>query len=369
LKRTIVDNLKNISGWRSTKKLVVLAVDDYGNIRRHSKKVKLPKETNRFDVLDTLETREDIEALVDTLTAVKDKVGNHAVFTAYALPCNPDFEAIEESNFEYYHLESLPTTFEKLSTEQPEAYQGTWELWQKCIADGLLHPQFHGREHINLNLIRSKLKTRDKDILNSFRQRSVIALDDRAYQQKGWTAAFAFWKEDELIQHKQILEEGLNSFEHVFGYKATAFTPPAQQFHPSLYPLIQQFGIEAIDRPFLYRQHEGQGKYTWKWECTHMDKRTNLVKLVRNVVFEPNINDTDHVGKAMKQIETAFRWRKPAIISSHRVNFCGHIDPKNREKGLTSLKLLLNKIVNRWPDVEFLGVQELVNLIKKDSRS
>jgi hypothetical protein len=67
----------------------------------------------------------------------------------------------------------------------------------------------------------------------------------------------------------------------------------------------------------------------------------------------------------MKQIETAFFWNKPAIISSHRVNFCGHIDPKNREIGLSALKELLQKIVKKWPDVEFMSSVELGVLINK----
>jgi hypothetical protein len=65
----------------------------------------------------------------------------------------------------------------------------------------------------------------------------------------------------------------------------------------------------------------------------------------------------------MKQIDTAFRWNKPAIISSHRVNFCGHIDPKNREKGLETLKKLLQEIVVKWPNVEFMSADTLGELV------
>jgi hypothetical protein len=73
-----------------------------------------------------------------------------------------------------------------------------------------------------------------------------------------------------------------------------------------------------------------------------------LIKIVRNVVFEPgeqgNIGWPDYT---LRQIEAAFRMRKPAIISSHRVNFCGHIDKENRNKGIRDLKELLDKLVTR----------------------
>jgi hypothetical protein len=87
--------------------------------------------------------------------------------------------------------------------------------------------------------------------------------------------------------------------------------------------------------------------------------------MVRNVVFEPTEDRGIYwVNFTMKQIETAFRWNKPAIISSHRVNFCGHIDKQNREKGLDSLKRLLQEIVKKWPDVEFMAADELATYLK-----
>lgn len=58
-----------------------------------------------------------------------------------------------------------------------------------------------------------------------------------------------------------------------------------------------------------------------------------------------------------------FFWNKPANISSHRVNFCGYIDDKNRGKGINDLKKLLQKIVQKYPDVEFMSAGELGELI------
>ena len=88
--------------------------------------------------------------------------------------------------------------------------------------------------------------------------------------------------------------------------------------------------------------------------------------MVRNVVFEPTQDrGLDWVNFTMKQIERAFRWNRAAIISSHRVNFCGHIDPKNREKGLDSLRKLLHEIVKKWPDVEFMAADELGDYLSK----
>jgi hypothetical protein len=67
----------------------------------------------------------------------------------------------------------------------------------------------------------------------------------------------------------------------------------------------------------------------------------------------------------MAQIETAFKWNHPAVISSHRVNYCGNIDIRNRDKGIDALKKLLYEIKKRWPNVEFLNTVELMDLVER----
>jgi hypothetical protein len=65
----------------------------------------------------------------------------------------------------------------------------------------------------------------------------------------------------------------------------------------------------------------------------------------RNCTFEPSRNqDYDWVNRCLKEIEIAFRWGKPAVINSHRVNFIGSIFPENREKSLQKLKTLLKEV-------------------------
>jgi hypothetical protein len=88
------------------------------------------------------------------------------------------------------------------------------------------------------------------------------------------------------------------------------------------------------------------------------------IYIVRNVVFEPmEERGVDWVSYTLDQVEAAFRWSRPAIISSHQVNFCGHIDPENRKKGIEALSILLKQIVQRWPDAEFMAAHELGDLV------
>jgi len=68
----------------------------------------------------------------------------------------------------------------------------------------------------------------------------------------------------------------------------------------------------------------------------------------------------------MGEIEQVFSCHKPAIISTHRVNYIGALHPENRERSLKLLKQLLQLIKKKWPDVEFLTSWELSVLIFRE---
>lgn len=370
IKQALIDNIKNIYGWRTNRKIVVISVDDYGNVRLDSKlsREKLDKAglkvNSRFDALDTLETRLDLEMLYEVLTEVKDKNGRHAVFTPFALPCNIDFERMANEDYRNYRYEILPVTYEKLAANDPVAYESTWSLWKEGINKNIMVPQFHGREHLNLKVFEEKLANCDNEVLTALKNRSYTSISNSGYSSISVSAAFEFWEIDENKRFDEIITEGLEYFETVYGYRASHFNPPGGREHPLIHKTLKANGIKYLDTPWMKYEHQGEDKY--RRVMNYTGKRNNLgqVYQVRNVVFEPNYNSGfDWVSFTLKQIETAFFWNRPAIISSHRVNFCGHIEPDNRKNGLFALKELLQAIVKRWPDVEFMAANELGDLI------
>lgn len=372
LKESVFLNLKNMFGPKTERKIVVFSVDDYGNVRLDSAAARANLDAaglkiySRFDKLDTLETKADLEQLYEVLSSVKDKNQNPAVFTPFALPCNIDFVKMESEGYREFRYETLPETYRKLASKNPQAYDGAWALWQEGIAKGLMRPQFHGREHLNLTIFKDMLQKQDPQLLAALRNRSFTSISDEAYPTMQSTAAFDFWDPAENEKFLPILEEGLDKFEQVYGYKSNHFTPPVYSIHHSLFATLKQKGIDYIDLGLVRKEHQGFGKY--KSEINYTGKKTSqgLSIIVRNVVFEPTEDrGIDWIAFTMKQIEAAFRWNKPANISSHRVNFCGHIDPKNREKGLSILKTLLREIVKKWPDVEFMSADAAAKIITK----
>ncbi|ODS62987.1 MAG: hypothetical protein ABS41_07385 [Arenimonas sp. SCN 70-307] len=368
IKQALLDNLKNLRGWRAPRKFVAFAVDDYCSVRVASAKAlgNLQRAgldiSGRFDRLDAVETRQDLEALFTVLDSVRGGDGRPAIFTAYALSANPDFARIREGgkNYEY---ESVPQTFARLSYEQRPAYEGAWALWQEGIRKGLIQPQFHGREHFNVDLFEHKLRSGSTELRVNLENNSVAALSgEPSMPGVGFTHAFGLHARSELARHEEILRNGLDLFQKVWGLRSVTFTPPALQLHPSLYRVVEEGGVRSIDKPLRCVRAMGNGEQ--RREMNHSGRQRGQVHMtvVRNVVFEPCTDmGVEPVEHATAQVAAAFRWGRPAIISSHRVNYGGHLDEANRTYGLDALRRLLRRIVERWPEVEFVSVDQLID--------
>lgn len=371
LKKDIVDNLKNVPGWKTKRKIVVFSVDDYGNVRLASRQARENldkagmKVLSRFDAYDTLETREDLEMLYEVLDSVRDKNGNPAVFTPFAVPCNIDFERIIQEDFKTYRRELLTKTYERLEAEQTASYKNTWALWQEGIEKGFMVPQFHGREHLNLKVFEEKLAKKDQALVTAIKNRSYTSISESGYPTISVTAAFDFWDIKENEKFGEIIDTGIEAFAEVFGYTPIHFNAPGAAASSLLHQPLHRNGILFSDNPVVKKEHLGQGKYKTRFNYTGKQLSHGITNINRNVVFEPGADSNiDWVSYTLKQIETAFRWNKPAIISSHRVNFCTHINPNFGKEGLNTLKKLLQEIMKRWPDVEFMSSGKLISYIQ-----
>lgn len=372
VKQYLFDNLKNVGGWKTNRKILVISVDDYGNVRLDSQKARKSmdlaglKVLSRFDAYDTLESRRDLEMLYEVLDSVRDSKDRAAVFTPFAMPSNINFEAMAEQDYQSYIPENLPETYRKLEDFQPDAYRGAWGLWQEGIDRGLMVPQFHGREHLNLKSFEAKLAARDTEVLTALKNRSYTSISKSGFPNISYTAAYEFEELEENQSFKLILQDGLNRFAQVYGYESVHFNPPGGREHPMIHPFLKEKGVKYLDTPFIKRQHEGRGKYQKSLNWTGKRNREGQIFQVRNVVFEPTDNcRINWVDYSFRQIATAFKWNKPAIVSSHRVNFCGEIDPENRRRGLAALKALLERVVKHYPDVEFMSSVELGDTISQ----
>ena len=364
-KQQLSRNISNIPGWRTGKKIVVIESDDWGGVRMPSLEVLnslqkkgldfLSGDAARFNQNDTLECSDDLAALFEVLVQFKDCNNNHPLFTPVAVVANPDFDRIKAENFNNYYWEPFTQTLERNN------HSGVLGLYKEGIANGFFKPQFHGREHLNVAAWMRALQQNDKDAHIAFEQ-GVWCYTNQHPNNVMFQAAFDLeFNSDLSIQH-EILKSGLQLFHEIFDYKASYFVPPNGPFNNALERTAAENGIKYMFAPKKQTEVLGDGKtravYHWLGQKNQWGQRY----MIRNVFFEPNQAGGDPVNDCVKNIEIAFRWGKPAVISSHRANFTGTLNEANRTQSLLLLKDLLATILKQWPDVVFMGSDELGSL-------
>ncbi len=367
---SLVKNLSNIPGWSTKKQIIVLESDDWGSIRMPSHEALrslqnagvnvLSGSSARYNENDTLASAEDLESLYDVLGSFKDRNNNHPVFTAISLVANPDFEQIKASDFKEYFYEPFTKTLERYNK------QDAFLLWQQGLSAKLFVPQFHGREHLNVAAWMRSLQRRDPDTLAAF-EKGMWGFKNKDNKKVNFQAAFDLEFPEDVELQKKIIEVGLSLFQQIHGYRATFFVPPNGPINNALEQTAADCGIRFMSAPKIQQEALGNGNTRKVLHYLGQQNKWNQVYITRNCFFEPCMPGKNWVVSCLNDIKTAFRWHKPAIISTHRVNYIGSLNPLNRENGLRQLKDLLREIMQKWPDAIFLTSNQLGDLIKKST--
>lgn len=363
----MINTARYLPGWQTRRKILVFESDDWGSIRMPSKKTYelllkkgIPVDKDRYNKFDTLASEEDLSNLYEVLCSVKDSTGSYAKITPLSLVANPNFSRISESGFQEYYYEELPETLKRYG----KPYEKSFSLWLEGIEKGIFVPQFHGREHLNVFSWLQSLRAGSPETLLAFEHQTFGLPADSFLKRKNlFMSAFEFDSEEEFRQMPEIISDGTKIFEKLFGYKPMAFMAPCGIWSRKLEPSLRDAGVRIIQSgPAQYEPFFGAPPNRYKKPIRYTGKKNELNQMftVRNCKFETSsFEEKDWVASCLTDIRIAFSWRKPAIISTHRVNFIGGLVPENRDKGLGGLKKLLQEIVKGWPDVEFMTSAEL----------
>ena len=367
IKHTITHHLINIPGWHTKRKIVVIESDDWGSIRMPSRKIYkeclrsgYPVDRNPYERFDSLASKEDLELLFNLLLEFKDHRGVNPIITANCVVANPDFEKIKENDFQQYFFELITTTFQKY----PE-HSNNLNIWKEANNSHLFHPQYHAREHLNVSKFMKDLQNKNEDVLYGF-QKQMPGCIRKGKEKNGNFYVEATYYDSAEDKHDKlnIYKEGLTIFNDLFGYNSESIIPPNYTWDEEFDKEISKMNVKYIQGIRKMRQPCIGKKPIYKKRYLGQNNKYNQINLVRNVFFEPTLTQNNNqVNKTLMQIEAAFRMKKPAIISSHRINYVGYIDKSNRDKNLFLLKKLLNAILRKWPDVEFMTSDELGKLI------
>ncbi len=370
LLKQIIRTAVNIPGWHTSRKIVVIESDDWGSIRMPSKAVyhSLIKQGHKVDKLtfnrcDSLASETDLKALFEVLDSVKDRNGNPAVITANTIMTNPDFDAIKASGFSKYYYEPFTETLKRY----PE-HRNAFSVWKEGIQSGVFHPQFHGREHLNVTRWMKALQNNTGKVRLAFELGMYDISEDTSISENTFVDAFNLESTNELEFQKQSIIEGLDLFESIFGFRSMTMIPPCYIWSRELEETMSENGIRGIQGGWyqLIPTTKGNDKFRRQFNYPGKKNRHHLEYLIRNAHFEPTEDkEKDWVSMTLIRIETAFKCGRPAVISAHRLNFIGYLEPDNRTKNLYLLSQLLKIIVRKWPNVEFMSSDELVKLMIK----
>lgn len=368
IKERIRSNIANIPGWSTRRKIVVFESDDWGSIRMSSQKdmddlTKFGFDFSKqpFNLYDALESNDDLTALYDVLRKHKGLSGRHPVFTAVSIMANPDFERIRKSNFQKYFYETFDQTLQKYPNHNKVV-----DLYGQGRNEELFYPVLHGREHLNVQRWMRALQSGAKPVRKTFEHGVTAAHIGPDNKLMGdFQAAFDLDTVSDLDFQERALAEGIKLFENWWNYTPEYFVPPNGPFNNSLLKTLSEGGVKYVLGGRIQNEPMGDGKYKKHLHYLGQKTRYNQRYLTRNVMFEPSLHrdKTSIVNSCLKSMERAFRWGKPAVICTHRINYIGYINEKNRHDNLIHLNKLLSAMIKRWPDLEFMTSVELGNLI------
>lgn len=349
-------------GWTTNRKIVVIESDDWGSIRMPSRKVyeKTLAEGLRVDKctysnFDTLADKDDFNALFEVLLKHKDCKGNHPTITANTIVANPDFEKIKENNYKEYYYELFTNTLSKYPNH-------SFDLWKEGINNKIFQPQLHGREHLNVERWMKALKNNSKEVHFAF-ENNFFGISSTISNENNPSlmAALDYDNEEGKAIAIKSIKEASSLFESIFGFKSKTFIAPNHFWDENIEQVLYDEDINFLQGSFTQKTPEGKRRFHYLGETN----RLNQIYFTRNVNFEPSSNNKkDWVSSSLVEIEKSFKYKKPAIICSHRVNFIGGIFEENRSNNLEMLDLVLKQTIKRWPEVEFMSSAELSELIK-----
>lgn len=363
-------HVNNIPGWRTKRKIVVFESDDWGSIRmrsneilKHLEKKGLIPKNDYYNRYDALASESDLTNFFEVLSSIKDVNGNFPVFTANTIVANPDYDRIATSGYEKYYFEIFTETLKKYPK-----HGNAFSLWKEGIDNRVFHPQYHGRDHVNVDTWLNRLKNNESNAKIAFENRVLGLRHATNIRNRDYYYMRALDSSTHANLNKKLvsIDEGAHIFHNIFNYQSKSFIAPSYVWNDEIERILAHNGVKYIQGIRLQKKPViGKKNLTNKLHFIGDKNKFDQIYLVRNVFFEPTLTRFDNViENTLNRINIAFRWNKPAIIGSHRLNYIGFIDEKNRDKNLNLLKLLLNKILQKWPEVEFMTSDMLGDLIK-----
>jgi hypothetical protein len=342
-------------GWHFGRPLALLQSDDWGRVgvrdaegREELRAGGLNLGERPYD-LYSLETAEDVDALAETLCAVKDSVGRPACLGMNFLMANVDFAASAASEFRDIVLkplaEGLPGRWSR---------PGLFEAYRRGLEAGVFFPALHGLTHFCQPAVRQALSHHERGELLRTLWRSETPY---IHWRMPWVG-YEYWDPGKAVLERFISEEeqerwislAAQFFRSVFGHGAISACAPGYRADPATFRFWKAHEIRVAQN--------GPGTMRAPYFDEH-----GLLHTYRSLDFEAAIDPELRWEDCFKRAESWLIRGLPLIISVHSINFHSTLAPF-RQRTLPLLEALLTALKKRFPDLLYIHDRQLLEIVE-----
>jgi hypothetical protein len=351
-----VRNLLPLEGFYFDRPIVLLQSDDWGRVglRDHEGLEQLRSAGLDLDQpydSYTLETAEDIAALIELLNRHRDSAGRHPSLGMNFILANLDFAKMSAQSWQRIYF--LP-----LAQGLPEGWcrPRLAEAYRQGIDGGVFYAALHGIAHFCRYAVERNLSE------NGERAALLRTLWKAGTPYIHWRMpwiGYEYWDagkpEDERMlpaeTQRVMIGEAVGEFAKMFSTLPRSACAPGYRANDATHRAWAQHGIRVAQN--------GPGGFA----PPHFD-RFEVLQLFRNVDFEPATDTSFSVEACLHQAEACFERGIPAIVSVHSINF--HSTVRDfRTRTLQALDEFFTALESKHADLLYLHDDGLYELVRK----
>ena len=354
-----------VEGFVFGRPLVVLQSDDWGRVGVRDREgweelrnlgVNLGERNYDFY---SLETAEDVEAVMSLLNRHRDSTGRPACLGMNFMMANVDFAKVTADNFRQLHLRPL-------NEGLPDGWNrpGLFEAYQQGISAGVFSAALHGTTHFCRPAAERYLNDSGErgTFLRMFWKAGVPYIHWRMpwigfeYSDPGKNGREVFLSSE--IQEGMIAD-AVKTFKQLFSKAPRSACAPGYRANKSTHHAWAKHGVQVA------QNGPGSGMPPHFEANNNSDYAANpVLHLYRTMDFEPSAAQEFSIDDCLRMAENSFARGAPAIISLHSINF--HSTLKDfRSRTLRLLDELLTGLEVKYPDLLYVRDEDLYDLVDK----
>jgi hypothetical protein len=295
---------------------------------------------------------EALGSIAQLLAGFKDCDGRHPLMTLGIVLASADGERIRATGNYQRQLISTSTHGSLLETINNGVDAGVFDI------------QLHGLEHYWPSALMEASQC-DESVM-AWLQRAPFSLteDLPSPLQSRWVNAVSLPAEP--INDREVLQavrEETSDFEAVFGSVPGVAVPPTFIWNECVEKGWAAGGVNVVVTPgrrYESRGDDGQPSAAGDPVYNGQPTGNGMVYMVRNSYFEPSMGHMAEQAMAALDLKTGLG--QPALLETHRFNFLGSIDKKNRS--VQELKRFLEQALAAYPNVAFISTGKLAMILK-----